>query len=400
MAAIFSLSLAILACILAIPVAVFLVEVVAAILRPQRDSWALSRDATRPRVVVLVPAHNESAGLPRTLGDIKQQMQTADRMLVVADNCTDDTAAVAATAGAEVVIRNDPDRKGKGYALACGVRHLSAAPPEIVIILDADCRLANAAIDQLVAACVMTRKPIQGLDLMTVQADSPINLRVAEFAWRVKNWVRPLGLKALRLPCQLMGTGMAFPWDVLRAANLASGSIVEDLKLGLDLALAGNSPMFCPSARVTSEFPSSAEGIRSQRLRWEEGHIRLIFMEAPHLILAGITRANCGLLALALDMAVPPLSLLGILTTITLLVCSLAAWLGLSSLAMLISATTLVAFTIGVCISWLNYGRDILPLRSIVLIGPYLITKISMYCKVLLGKSRAQWIRTDRGKLS
>ena len=54
---------------------------------------------------------------------------------------------------------------------------------------------------------------MQILDLMTAPEDSPINYRVAEFAWRVNNWVRPLGLAALGLPCQLMGTGMAFPWD-------------------------------------------------------------------------------------------------------------------------------------------------------------------------------------------
>jgi hypothetical protein len=47
---------------------------------------------------------------------------------------------------------------------------------------------------------------------------------------------------------------MALPFDLVNTADLASGSIVEDLKLGLDLALAGSAPMFCPSALVTSEF--------------------------------------------------------------------------------------------------------------------------------------------------
>ena len=100
---------------------------------------------------------------------------------------------------------------------------------------------------------------------MTAPDQSTINYQMAEFAWRVKNWVRPLGLSALGLPCQLMGTGMAFPWAVIRSAKLASGQIVEDLNLGLDLAMAGSPPIFCPSAQVTSRFPISAAAAERQR---------------------------------------------------------------------------------------------------------------------------------------
>jgi cellulose synthase/poly-beta-1,6-N-acetylglucosamine synthase-like glycosyltransferase len=399
MATFLSLSLITLACFLTIPIAVFVVEVIAATALPQRSCPVLPVDMPRPRVVVLVPAHNEGAGLVPTIEDIKRQIHDDDGVLVIADNCTDDTAAVAAAAGAKVVIRNDPDRRGKGYALACGVDYLTAAPPDIVIVLDADCRLGEGAIDRLVAACTLEHRPAQALDLMTVQAESPISLRVAEFAWRVKNWARPLGLKALGLPCQLMGTGMAFPWDILRSANLGTGLLVEDLKLGLDLALAGYPPLFCPSARVTSDFPLSAEGIRTQRLRWEEGHIWMIVTATPNLVFAGIARANYKLLAVALDMAVPPLSLLGILAMLISLFAGLATLFGVSSLAIWISLTSLVAYVVAICICWLQYGRDVLPPRSILSIAPYLISKLPIYRKLLSGKSRSQWVRTDRGKL-
>ena len=76
---------------------------------------------------------------------------------------------------------------------------------------------------------------------------------------------------------------------------------MEDLKLGLDFALAGNSPIFCPSARVTSDFPFSVEGVQSQRLRWEQGHIGMILTTAPRLIFPAIVQANLDLLALAFD---------------------------------------------------------------------------------------------------
>jgi cellulose synthase/poly-beta-1,6-N-acetylglucosamine synthase-like glycosyltransferase len=391
-----SYALAALAGLLAIPVVVLVLEIGAAIALPRRERSVRAADDPRRRIAVLVPAHNESAGLRPTLDDIKAQLRAGDRLLVVADNCSDDTAAVAAAAGAEVIGRHDPAKIGKGYALDWGLRHLAADPPEIVIIVDADCRLAEDAVDRLASACAETRRPAQALYLMSSPDRSAVNYQVAEFAWRVKNWVRPLGLSTLRLPCQLVGTGMAFPWDVIHSADLASGQIVEDLKLGLDLARAGAPPLFCPSAVVTSRFPTSVEGAGRQRQRWEHGHIGMILSVAPRLVLAAVAGANLGLLALVLDLAVPPLFLLGLLATAAVVVTGLAACAGLSSAALTISAASLIAFMLAVVLSWCTHGRDILPPRALVSIGPYVWSKLRLYRRLLSHGFVSQWIRTDR----
>jgi len=392
-----SFLIATLAFLLAIPTAVFFIEVVAAIALAQQDYPVPPGNRPRQRVAVLLPAHNESTGILPTLADITVQIRAGDRLLVVADNCTDDTAAVAAAAGAEVVDRNEPERKGKGYALAWGLRHLGADPPEIVIIIDADCRVAEGVFDRLAAACAATHRPVQALDLMTAPNGSSINVKVAEFAWRVKNWVRPLGLRALGLPCQLMGTGMALPWDVISSAHLASGSIVEDLKLGLDLTLAGNPPIFCPFPGVSSDFPLTVEGTQRQRLRWEQGHIKAIVTMVPRLIFLAIVRADLNLLALALDAAVPPLSLLAMLVMVMLAVAATATLLGISSAAIFVSSASCVGLISGVFLAWLKYGRDILPRGSILLIFLYACRKIPLYSKILSRNS--EWTRSDRGKV-
>jgi cellulose synthase/poly-beta-1,6-N-acetylglucosamine synthase-like glycosyltransferase len=381
---------------LAAAVAILLLEVVASLAIPRQN--CLTTLGSSQRIAVLVPAHNESVGLLPTLEDIKAQLSPAD-ILVVADNCTDDTAAVALAAGVNVSRRDNPDKKGKGYALAWGLDYLHLAPPDIVIILDADCRLAEGAIAKLAEACALTRRPVQALDLMIAPSEAPINYRVMEFAWRVKNWVRPLGLKTIGLPCQLMGTGMAFPWDLIRSADLASGSIVEDLKLGLEMTLAGNPPLFCPSAIVTSEFPLSAQGVETQRLRWEQGHIGIILTATPRLILKAIKLANVNLLVLALDAAVPPLTLLGMLTMGMVVVAVLATLLGASSAALLVSTASLIGFTGAVFLSWLNFGRDIVPPGEVLSIAPYVIRKIPLYCMMLFRNSARQWVRTDRKKV-
>jgi cellulose synthase/poly-beta-1,6-N-acetylglucosamine synthase-like glycosyltransferase len=388
----------IVASLLATSVMVFFLEIVAATALPrwQRRMWP--NNGVRQPVAVLVPAHNESLGLLPTLANIQSQLLLGDRLLVVADNCSDDTAAVARAGGAEVVERNDPAKWGKGYALDFGVRHLSSNPPEIIIIVDADCKLADGAIDGLALTCAVTGRPVQALYLMTAPIDSQINHRVAEFAWRVKNWLRPLGLRALKLPCQLMGTGMAFPWDVIRSADLGSGQIVEDLKLGLDLTLAGHPPVFCPSARVTSKFASSVKGAGTQRKRWEQGHLDTILKTAPRLLTIAIARRDWDLLAIALDLAVPPLSLLGMLVLVIFGFSFLYAISGYSSAAFVISTASLLAFAIATFLAWLKCGRDVVPPSALMLIPPYAFRKLRLYRQFIFGKIESQWIRTDRTK--
>src|ERR1700691_1457686 len=171
MGMLFSFLLVTLAGLFTIPVIVFCIEILAAMILPQQGFLLVERR----RIAVLVPAHNESKGMLGTLEDIKAQLHSGHRLLVVADNCTDDTAAVAKVAGAEVTERHDPGRIGKGYALDWGLQHLRIDPPEIVIFIDADCRLATNTLDQLAMACAATERPTQSLYLMTAPEESTIN---------------------------------------------------------------------------------------------------------------------------------------------------------------------------------------------------------------------------------
>jgi cellulose synthase/poly-beta-1,6-N-acetylglucosamine synthase-like glycosyltransferase len=384
------------ALLVSIPTVVIFIEIIAAVTLPARAS--VPQTQRRPRIAVLVPAHNESRWLLPTLTDIKANLISGDRLLVVADNCTDDTADVAVAGGAELVIRNDPERIGKGYALDWGLQHLLPDPPEVLIIIDADCKISHDAIGLLATKCVMTGRPAQALYLVTAPEGTTINYRVAEFASRVKNWVRPLGLNALNLPCQLMGTGMAFPFDVIRRAELATGQIVEDLELGLDLAQAEKPAEFCPYAIVTSCFPTSASAAKSQRQRWECGHIGIILGMVPGLVCRAIMRRNWSLLALALDSAVPPLTLLGLLVFTTVVISTLSKLFGYSSVALVVSSGTLAAFVVAIVTAWWVYGYDLLPPRKIGSVVSYVISKFPLYHRLLTHGSPTQWVRTEREK--
>jgi cellulose synthase/poly-beta-1,6-N-acetylglucosamine synthase-like glycosyltransferase len=385
--------------VLAVPVFVFLIEVAAATAfrsLPHRNSNSPSR-----RLAVLVPAHDEEAGVSSTLESIKLELIPGDRLLVVADNCTDDTASVARSAGAEVIERRDLNDIGKGFALDYGLRHLDRSPPDIVIMIDADCKVARGALDALVRTCTITKRPVQAQYLMSAPAPpmSDAKRKVAEFAWCVKNKVRPLGLLVLGLPCQLTGSGMAFPWSVIQSANLASSAIVEDLKLGADLAMAGHPPVFCPFAQVNSEFASSAKGAEDQRRRWEHGHINMIISTALPLIAAGIKRRDKRLVALGFDLAVPPLALLAIFIIFAFLISAALAFASGSTLPIIISLANLSVFAFAVLVAWWHFAREIIPLTSILSIPAYVLSKAPLYRQLLLSKNRTQrWIRTERGK--
>lgn len=383
--------------LLAVPSGMFLIEVIAALVSSSRNV-SEPQGRQRPRIAVLVPAHNESANILPTLNEIKRQLLTTDRLLVVADNCDDDTAAVASAGGAEVIIRNDKTRIGKGYALDFGVSHLGHDPPDVVIVIDADCRISDGTIGRLATDCFATQRPTQALNLSTPPAGAAINYRVAEFASRVKNLLRPRGLHALGLPCQLTGTGMAFPWDVIRKCDLASGSIVEDMKLGLDLAKLGYPPIFCEAAKVTSDFPSTLSGAKSQRERWETGHVKMILTAAPGFLLESIMRRNAALLALTLDLAIPPLSLYFGLIAILIFVTGAAAFFGLSPVPLIIALGALSMFGTALFAAWWTCARDILPPNASLLIIAFLLAKFPMYLRLVLNRTASQWIRADRRK--
>ncbi|MEO8937731.1 MAG: glycosyltransferase family 2 protein [Burkholderiaceae bacterium] len=378
---------------LLVPVLVLLVQIVSSL----RSAGSLpgTVPSSPPRIAVLIPAHNESSGLLATLQSVLPRLRAGDRCVVVADNCDDDTALVAATAGAEVVERFDDRLRGKGYALDFGVRALAADPPDVVVVVDADCLVAADAIARVAALSHATDRPVQALYLITAPPSPKRTTQIAEFAFRVKNWARPLGYHRLGLPCQLMGTGMAFPWPALRSIDLATGHIVEDLKMGLDLAANGHPPLFCPEASVTSAFPSSDAGTRSQRTRWEHGHLSMIAGEVPGLLWRGLRERDASLLAMAFDLLVPPLALLVMVATVFTVVCAIVAAFGLSAWPLVLALLALCGLFVAIALAWVRYGRQVLPLSTLALAPLYALRKIPLYLKFAINR-QAEWVRSKR----
>jgi len=384
--------LSVIAILLLIPSLVFFVQIVSAYLPRKRLDTASINVAN---IAVLIPAHNESSGIIATLKSIQPQLRPQDRLLVVADNCSDDTADVVAKNGVEVIQRSDSNNRGKGYALDFGLRYLAKNPPQVVVVVDADCILEANTLNQLAASALDSSRPVQALYLMYAKG-TDFKSKISEFAWCVKNLVRPLGYANLGLPCQLMGTGMAFPWSTIINADLANGNIVEDMKLGIDLAIAGTPPLFYSASKVTSYFPVVPEVQSGQKTRWEHGHLTMILAEAPRLLIKGVLKRDKNLMAMAFDLAVPPLALLVLL---------LFGYAGLTSiilmtydvghLAFQLTMYAIVILTISIVVAWWGWGKNIIPLRTLLYVPIYIILKIPNYIKFLF-KRQKTWNKTER----
>jgi cellulose synthase/poly-beta-1,6-N-acetylglucosamine synthase-like glycosyltransferase len=373
----------------ALPTLVLLLEVLAALPRARRVPAPPDPSL---RVAVLVPAHDEEGGIAATLATIAPQLRDGDRLVVVADNCNDATADVARAAGADVFERSDSVHLGKSFAVASGVTYLAQNEPDIVIIVDADCRVEAGAIDALRAAAV--ERPAQAAYVMHAPDGAPPTRRLAELLFLVRNVVRPLGLQRLGVPCLLTGTGMAFPWSLIRGAPLASGSVVEDLQLAIDLAADGTPPRFCGAARVTSVFPTGEPAAVAQQTRWLWGVTRTM-AQAPRLVAAAIRHRQPSLLGLAAELTVPPLTMLFALWVLGLALAGVVALVAHDLRPLVAAAAGLGGCTLAILAAWLRFARDRVP-ASVVLGAPFYALPALRAAAVALTRRRQSWNRTER----
>ncbi len=348
----------------------------------------------RGRLAVVIPAHNEEAGVGATVRLAREGLAAGDLVLVVADNCSDATAAAARAAGAEVVERQDAVHRGKGFALQAGVDHLRADPPETIVFLDADCAPRAGGIDRIARLAIERQRPVQALYLARPAAEAGPASSVSAFAWLVINRVRMTGLQAMGGFSRLTGSGMAFPWDLVADRKLASGEIVEDLALTLSLIEAGAAPMLDTGAVIESDLARSASGAATQRARWELGSLRLAARRAGSLFIEGVS-GDLKALLMAADLLVPPLTvLLAVIAAGFVLAVPLAAAGHWSALTLFWDAGIL--FTGALAVAWFAYGRAVLPPAALRGLGAYLVSKLRVYGGE--GRKSAKgWTRTDRG---
>ena len=176
--------------------------------------------------------------------------------------------------------------------------------------------------------------------------------------------------------------------------DLANGNLVEDMKLGFDLSIAGYPPLFCPQANVTGILPAQEQAAKSQRTRWEHGHLQTLLTYVPKLIKASIKQKRFDLLVTALDLCVPPLSLLVVFWSILMVLSLVAAILG-TWLPLTIAGSAGCLLIIAILSVWNKFGRNDLPLVELLAIPAYILLKLPLYLKFLF-QPQDSWVKTER----
>lgn len=343
-----------------------------------------------PRIAILIPANNEASAIEATVKDIGRVAPAGSRILVVADNCSDDTADLARLAGAEVIERDDPVRLGKGHAIAFGRDHLVADPPEVVVIIDADCAIPGDGILRLAMTARRTGRPVQSTYLLRPRPDRGQFASLSGFAFLIRNLVRQRGLARIGAPALLTGSGMAFDWAVFGKAPLATSDLVEDLALGLHFVRAGMPPLFLEDVLTLSE-PASRKATYGQRVRWEQGFLRRAGREALPLLTTG----QWPLFWLGLHLLVPPLALLVTIDAMVwLLLNELVAW-GATPVPLILLSTPLFTLPILIGLSWARFGRAQIGAAQLLLAPFYILWKLPIYIAAIVRPER-RWNRTDR----
>jgi cellulose synthase/poly-beta-1,6-N-acetylglucosamine synthase-like glycosyltransferase len=354
----------------------------------------------RHRFAILIPAHNEAASIAAAVGSCREADYPSSmvRVVVVADNCSDETAERSEQAGAECWRRTDVDQPGKGAALAWAFPRVLAEPIDCVLVMDADCRLDRQTLrtaDQFLQA----GDRVLQLNHRVTNADaSPFSYAAA--VGRVLEYDLFFAPKSrLGLAVMLVGTGMVFHRSVLAAIPWESASCAEDTEYTIALTRGAQPIRFVADAHVSCEGVESLDALRIQRTRWARGNIQQGHRQAIRLMFEGLGRGNWRLLDLGWTLLLlsRPLVLLH-------LACVLLAALGLfvwdrgptTTVLLALTGCLLALYAIylgcGVCALGLNAVR----LRHLIRTPAVIWQLARIAAAALFGYGANTWIRTPR----
>ena len=230
---------------------------------------------TVPRIAAIISAWNEAAVLERTLSSLAAATPPADRVLIVADNCTDSTPEVAERQGARV-LRRDSGAAGKGAALAWALSQASElADCAVVAVFDADSRVAPLFFAEIRQAFRRGARVAQGFVQPVDFPNSPTAVLMA-YSELLTQRIDDVICARLGGSVRLRGTGMAIEAELLRDLLPLVQTQTEDKELSFLLAARGVRIVSLPGAVVYDPKPSGLRPGSRQRARWLRGQFDII----------------------------------------------------------------------------------------------------------------------------
>lgn len=354
------------------------------------------RSSRKTRFDLIVPAHNEAPVIAETVAALKRLDWPTElyRILVVADNCTDETAARAAAAGATVLERHDPQHRGKGYALRFAfARSREDGWADAVAIVDADARVSDNLLEAFASRLEQGAQAVQ-VHYGVLNPEGAWRTRLLTVAMAAYHIVRSRARERLRVSCGIRGNGWAVTHALLREVDYNAFSLAEDIEFGLDLGLAGHRVYYAGEAHASQEMTADARVARTQRQRWERGRFQLIRSRSWPLLAAALRRRSLVCLDLALDLLVLPLTYVALNVAALLLATLLAVWWHPSLLAWLwITVACALSIVLYIFRGWQLSGTGARGLLDLAGAPVFIVWKVLL---MLNRPQSGEWVRTER----
>lgn len=352
------------------------------------------------KFAIVIPAYNEEKVIAKTLYSLFALVYPKNLfdLIVVADNCTDNTAKIANSLGATVLERTNSEKRGKGYALRWAFDQILQWDEEYdaFIVFDADSLVSGNYLEVMNYYISKGSKVIQSSDLVLPQPGA-WSSEVTRIGFLLYNYVKPIGRKVLGYDMGLRGNGMCFTAEVLKEVPWQAWSLTEDVEYGLILLLENIRIDFAPEADVWAEMPGKSKNAESQRKRWEMGRYPIVQKYAPKLLIAAIRRKSSKYIDTLIDLITPPLVNL-LLFVLVMCGLNIIFWLfGWSTINFLLIWIGVALFgALHLFVGLYAVGADKEVYKSIMYIPIYAFWKLKVYTKAFTGGIEHHWVKTKR----
>ncbi len=355
------------------------------------------------KFAMIIPAHNEGISIGKTITSLFEVDYPREHfdVIVVADNCTDQTAEIAKKHGATVYERTNKINRGKGYALrwCMDLLFTTKSNYDAIAIIDADSVISRNFLSVLNYYINKGSQAIQTADLVAPQPDA-WSSEVTRLGFLLYNFVRPLGRKVINCSAGVRGNGMCFTTKTLKEVPWNTYSLNEDLEYGLVLLLNGIKVDFAPEAIVLATMPKSAKNAESQRTRWERGRFPVIKKYSIKLLSYSIKKFSFRSFDAFIELITPPFVNVVAFAMFMLIINLILFLLGIAftKTFLLMWGILILAAVAHVVIGLFTARADKMLISAFLYIPKYIIWKLLLYIKVFSKSKNIEWIRTTREK--
>lgn len=279
---------------------------------PRRSPKPTFTATPTTRFAVVIPARNESGIISHTVHSLKALQYPSEKrdILVIADNCSDNTAVLAKAAGAQVFVRNDISKISKAHALKWLFEQddFKNRRYDAVCILDADAVLAPDFLNAMDAELAKGYEIVQGRCGSTNPYDTAVSGFMAVLSsFQNRFWYLP---QANRNKSTLyIGPGVCITMSRIEKTGWNITTLVEDAEFSIQSVLKGGFVRYCDHARYEVEQVTTCGQLWKQQRRWRSGQLACLRIYLKPILKSVFKDHNKNAVSLLILVLIPVLCL-------------------------------------------------------------------------------------------